>query len=339
MSERFMKNKISIIVPVYNSESTLNHCIDSVINQTIDGWELLLINDGSTDCSGRICEEYCMNDSRIRVIHKKNEGVSVARNVGIENSKGEYVIFLDSDDYLEKNALETALRAGETYAADVVMFGFYYHFNDNNLVKSNKVNNFFCGDNECFVENVFSEVFCKELLNPPWNKLIKKAILLQEQIQFISEFSICEDMIFTLEVLEKSKKIIFLEEPLYHYIYKKGNNLVNKFHANYYEALSFYISKVKPYLRNFGAEKDVVLIMNTFFVNQTIAYFKKIYGNEGYSKEEKYNELVRICKDICFSCSLVDYIPIGIKKKIVCWCIKNKQYRLLHFLYAEILCR
>ena len=331
--------KISIVVPVYNAETTLKSCIDSVVNQSYDEWELWLINDGSRDSSGEICDEYCRSDARIQVIHKQNEGVSVARNTGIEKAQGEYILFLDSDDYLEKDALRKVVDATNRFCADVVIFGFYYHFSESNIFKSNTLSKEFVGTNDQFVFDVFREAFGKELLNPPWNKLVKRELLLHENIQFVSEFSICEDMIFTIEILEKSERIIFLETPLYHYIYKQGSNLVNKFHSNYFEALSFYIARAKEYLVKHHADKEKMGLLDTFYINQTIAFLKRIYVASGYSKEKKYSELIRICQHNDFMDSLALYQPKGVKKKVVAWCIKNKHYRLLHFLYVEILCR
>lgn len=96
---------ISIIVPVYNSEKTLNRCIDSILSQTFHDWELLLIDDGSTDCSGEICDEYAIKDKRVKVFHKGNGGVSSARNVGLNNAKGEWITFIDSDDEIPRMLL------------------------------------------------------------------------------------------------------------------------------------------------------------------------------------------------------------------------------------------
>ena len=98
-----MNPSISIIVPVYNSEKTLNRCVDSILSQTFQDWELLLIDDGSTDRSGKLCDEYALKDQRIKVFHKKNGGVSSARNIGLDHAKGEWITFIDSDDEIPKN--------------------------------------------------------------------------------------------------------------------------------------------------------------------------------------------------------------------------------------------
>ena len=116
---------ISIIVPVYNTEEYLDKCILSIMAQTYADFELLLIDDGSTDSSGSICDKYAAQDSRVRVFHKENGGVSRARNLGIDNSKGDYLLFLDSDDWLASDTFEILHRTLEREDADCVIFGFY----------------------------------------------------------------------------------------------------------------------------------------------------------------------------------------------------------------------
>ncbi len=334
-----MESKVSIIVPVYNVENTLGRCIESIISQTYQNWEMWLIDDGSRDASGKICDNYSRSDARINTVHKANGGVSVARNTGLDKAKGEYVLFVDSDDYLEQNTLELAMNEADSSGAEVVLFGFYYHFQEEDRVVENKGTRIFVGKNEEFVSEMFEEMFRKELLNPPWNKLIKREMLIRNDIRFISEYSICEDMIFTIGVLDACNKIVFLDVPLYHYIYKKEDNLVNRFHGNYFEALSFYVGRVKEYLSRYKASAEMIAEMGTFYVNQTVAYLKKIYAASGYRKEKKYEELRRICEISAFREEVALYVPKGIKKKVVVSCIKHRWYRILHMLYSEVLCR
>ena len=325
--------KLSIIIPVFNVEETLKRCIESILMQAYADWELWLVDDGSTDSSGDICDVYSKQDSRIHVIHKKNEGVSSARNIGIDNATGRYVMFVDSDDYLEGDSLETMINFAEGYDADIVMCGFFYHFEESGEIKPNFVKNTFVGGNSQFVSVLFKEALERELLNPPWNKVIKKKVLEQNQIRFISEYSICEDMIFTMKLLSVSTKIVSLNVPLYHYIYKKGENLVNRFHKNFYEALSAYYELMKRYLETNGALDVLHRDINKLFVDKTISYFKKIYSYDGYDTKTKYRELKRIGEDIRNRDVLCGYKPMGGKKQLVLTCLRYHWYRLLHLLY------
>ena len=324
---------VSIIIPVYNAENTLKRCMESIMCQTYKYWEVWLIDDGSCDASGEICDYYSEADSRIYTVHKKNEGVSAARNVGIDNASGEYVMFVDSDDFLEKNALELLVEAVENYDADVAMCGFFYCLEEKNERTSNYIKDFFVGGNEKFVPQVFQEAFRKELLNPPWNKVIRKSLLERNKIRFVSEYSICEDMIFTMEILKVSKRIAFLNVPLYYYVYKKGDNLVNRFHKNFYEALSAYYDMTVGYLEKYNALSDIYYDTNCFFADKSISYLKKIYTHVSYDNSMKYQELRRICDDLRRRGVLREYKHMGFKKKVVSIGARYKLYRLLHLLY------
>ena len=117
-----MNPLVSIIVPVFNVEKYLEECLDSILNQTYENIEVILVDDGSTDSSGKICDEYLKKDSKIKVFHKTNGGLSDARNYGVENSNGEYIIFVDSDDYLSKYTLEFSIKEIKDAAADILVF-------------------------------------------------------------------------------------------------------------------------------------------------------------------------------------------------------------------------
>ena len=124
--------KISVIVPVYNVEQYVGECIESILNQSFYDIELILINDGSKDNSGFICDEYAKKDNRIKVIHKKNEGVSIARNIGIKNASGKYIAFVDSDDLVDKEIYTTMLQAIEESGSDLVMCRYEKVYSDRN---------------------------------------------------------------------------------------------------------------------------------------------------------------------------------------------------------------
>ncbi len=125
-----LKPKISVIIPVYNVENYLRECVDSVLNQTFSDYEIILVDDGSTDISGKICDKYAVKDDRVNVIHKKNGGLSNARNVGLKKAVGEYIYFLDSDDYIKTDALEKLYNTAISEKADVVFFDGDVFFTD-----------------------------------------------------------------------------------------------------------------------------------------------------------------------------------------------------------------
>ena len=160
-----MKVLISIIVPVYNAENTLNRCIDSILSQTFCNWELLLIDDGSFDRSGKICDEYAAKNQQINVFHKLNGGVSSARNYGLIKSQGEWVTFIDGDDYIEPNYLSTLLS---NVNADLIVSGVKFSNIDGYLLPPCDKTISISEDNKYFLD----KEFCKLYLRTPWAKFI-----------------------------------------------------------------------------------------------------------------------------------------------------------------------
>lgn len=207
-------NVISIIVPIYNAGKTLHRCIDSILSQTYTSWELLLVDDGSTDSSGVICDEYAAQDARVRVFHKENGGVSSARNVGLDNARGEWVTFVDADDYIEENFLKSfegnldadlvvgniqMIRKQEKEEFSSHISPGYY-----NDIKSEVAN---CLTNLCFLA--------------PWGKIFRRQLVLG--LHFDESMCISEDTKYVFSFISRSKSLRVLanseiENCLYVYI-------------------------------------------------------------------------------------------------------------------------
>lgn len=324
--------KVSVIVPVYNVENELKTCIESILNQSYETWELWLIDDGSTDKSPMLCDEYVKKDSRIHVLHKANGGVSAARNSGLQQVTGEYVLFVDSDDYLEKQALERLVTEAESKAADVVLCGFFYRVMHDNSVVKNVADTSFSGDNKELAMTCFAEVFGKDLINPPWNKLIKRSILQENNLQFNEAYSILEDLSFSIQLLEKCSNIVIVREALYNYVYKEQNNLVHKFHSNFFEALLFFDECMSKYSAKV-AEPEIEKIRHHFFCRKTLMFLRKIYKVSGFSNKQKYSELRRICSNERLQTSVTHFETKDKKKRVAFFCMKHRLYLLLHLLY------
>ena len=142
--------KISIIIPIYNSEKYLTHCLDSILKQTYQDFEVILVNDGSTDNSAKICDNYTITDARFKVIHKQNQGVSIARNTGISYAKGEYISFIDSDDWIENDYLKNMINVADS-SSDIIISGAICDYTDKQSKKlSVKDNNFNISDSNKF---------------------------------------------------------------------------------------------------------------------------------------------------------------------------------------------
>lgn len=211
-----MNGLISVIVPVYNVEKYIRQCLDSIINQTYKNLEIILVDDGSTDNSGQICDEYAVKDNRIKVIHKENGGQSSARNTGLDvcTSGGDFVAFVDSDDWLESDMYETLYRDMRRTKADIVVCGYYVEYLKYTAIKNNEEN--FFDSNEIVLENCF---YNKNFQNAVWCKLYNRNIF--NKIRF-PEGRIYEDMLILLEILEQSSSVLITDKILYHY--RQQNN-------------------------------------------------------------------------------------------------------------------
>lgn len=200
--------KISIIVPVYNVEQYLSKCILSVLEQTYQDWELLLVNDGSPDNSDKICEEFAQKDNRIRVLHKENGGVSSARNLGLENAKGDYIMFIDSDDWISNDCLEVCKYEIEKNNLDALQFGFFSIYSDRKLAHINSSTSILSGE-EYIQTNSFNVCV--------WGGIYRRKIIEGNQLRFPIELKLAEDQIFVLSFLKETQRIKYLDRGMYYY--------------------------------------------------------------------------------------------------------------------------
>lgn len=197
--------KISIIVPVYKVEQYLRRCLDSIASQTFTDWECILIDDGSPDKSGAICDEYAEKDSRFRVIHQKNAGVSAARNAGLDVARGEWIGFVDSDDWVEKDCYETALYLADENNADLVQWNMQAFSDKENLEKG-----------RCRKSQKFSfKTSCTYFEPSMCTKLVKKSFV--HNIRFPEGIALSEDRLFALQVYLACENCFYTDKVLYHY--------------------------------------------------------------------------------------------------------------------------
>ena len=216
-----MNPMVSIIIPVYNAEKTIRRCVDSVLNQEYKDTELLLVDDGSTDLSGQICDEYARKDSRVCVIHKENTGVSDTRNLALERARGIYLQFLDSDDWISPDATSLMVRAAGESGCDMVISDFY-------RVVGERVSH--KGDIEPG-GLLTREEFAGFMMEKPadfyygvlWNKLFRRALVEENGLRMDKTISWCEDFMFNLEYIRHTKTIYALHVPIYYYVKTKGS--------------------------------------------------------------------------------------------------------------------
>lgn len=204
---------ISIIIPVYNTERYLEKCIESILSQSYKNLEIILINDGSTDTSALICDLLCNRDNRIKVIHKTNGGVSSARNEGLKYASGDYIGFVDSDDWINKDYFETLYNAITRYDADISICGYVSEMDNGSVAKSTAVSEAIVFNNEEAIKAMFDGTI---FMGHMCNKLYKKQTV--KNIKFEKDIHMYEDLLFNVQTIIKSNKIVFIPSFGYHYV-------------------------------------------------------------------------------------------------------------------------
>lgn len=227
--------KISVIMPVYKVEEYVSRAIESMLNQTFSDFEYLIVDDGSPDKSGAICDEYALKDSRIQVIHKENGGAPSARNAAMKIARGKYFYFMDSDDWAEKTMLEDMYNLAESVNAHYVVAGYYidtYYNEDNHLTLSLSHPDVIYKDKEDFRRHAY-ELFDKNLLYTPWNKLFLAQYLREKDITFPQTF--WDDFPFNISVLRDVKRVAVTSKRYYHFIRARAESETARYVPEMYE--------------------------------------------------------------------------------------------------------
>ncbi len=227
--------KITAIMPVYGVEKFVGKCIESLQAQTFQDWELIAVDDGTPDRSGEICDAYAAKDPRITVIHKENGGAPSARNVAIPKAKGEYLYFVDSDDWAEPTMFEDMYRAATENNAQLVVAGYYIdtYYSDTEYYTQQQVlpAKVFASQQE-FRENAY-KMFDKNLLYTPWNKLFSKQYILDNDIRFRQTF--WDDFPFNLDVMRNVERVVLMDGMYYHFMRARSDSETAKYRSDMYE--------------------------------------------------------------------------------------------------------
>lgn len=271
---------VSVIVPVYNAEKSLKKCVESILKQTYTDFELILLNDGSKDSSLKICEEFAMQDDRVIVISHENRGVAATRNIGLQLAKGQYVQFVDSDDYIEKNMMEKLVVCMDNTNADMVICGYTecsLNYKDIRLPEIEKVIKL------VEIGKEYPTIFEKFLLNSPWNKLYKKEKLKEG---FPEDLSLGEDLIFNLHNMMNMEKVAFVKESFYNYIVWEGG-LNNKYRKNSIEIAERLYLESMNFCNAFSVGKVAETHISNIFMKFFFYGLTDLFRISKYGKKEK----------------------------------------------------
>lgn len=328
---------VSIIVPVYNVERYLSRCVESLLNQTLKDIEIILVDDGSIDCSGKLCDEFLQKDARIQVVHKKNAGQGLARNAGLDIAKGIYVAFLDSDDYMDLDAYRKIVEKLEETNADICCFGYMKHDTDGSVIfKSDLKDEIYegAGIRRRFILHFFGDEPGENELSGVSScmSVFKRCILEKEKIRFLSERVVfSEDSIFCLDFCKTIGKAVVMNQEFYHYCLKP-DSFTKKYQENRYELTWKFCRILQEYARQYGIEGETQTRIRMVFWVTLMDCMKQ----EAVRWSEKgifftYKHL----KDLCErreTKETVNYLTgkkLGIKQNIFLQCIRKKMVVLV----------
>lgn len=229
------KPLISIIMPVYGVEEYVGKAIESVQNQTVGDWEFLIVDDGTKDRSGEICDEYAAKDARLKVFHNENGGAPVARNYAMDRAVGKYYYFMDSDDWIEPTMFEDLLKLAEDNDAQLVVSGFYidtYYNDEEYFTEDKKYKDVVYPSQQAFREDAHN-LFERNQLYTPWNKLYLRSYIEERNIRFQKTF--WDDFPFVLDVIRDIERVVVTEKQYYHFIRKRQESETTKYREGVYE--------------------------------------------------------------------------------------------------------
>lgn len=286
---------ISVIVPVYNVERVLHFCIDSIIAQSYKDFELILVNDGSADNSGEICDQYAERDKRISVIHKENGGVSSARNVGIKKSKGEYICFIDADDYVEQSYLMDLIQYKEENPKfDNIWCGFQTvdNYVNANTLQKNVYNS--KEQKSVVSKNQIMDLHEKWLDSGPVCKLYSRKLIIDNQLSFIETLSLGEDLSFNFQYLDiTDSDILLINKCLYNYYYVNSSSLSSKFYDNLFEIYKKINNTMYNCLRRWECnEEQMTKYYNACFYKYEVVLDNTFAKNSTIKRKYAYNRLI-----------------------------------------------
>lgn len=310
--------KVSIIVPVFQSVEKLDRCIESVVSQKFTNWELLLFDDGSSDGSFELCLNWSKRDGRIKAFHHTNHGVGYTRNTGIEISEGKYILFLDSDDEIRKDALERIVTKAEENDVDILIWGYESYF-------CSKKRNFETLPNvkeglytERQWDDIFWKLYDRNLIHNIGTKLYRSNCIKDNKIRFHQEFSISEDAIFCLQAVTHARRFYVVNEAFYiYYLEQNDKSLSGGYRKNYMKSVDCLYQELQRYRKgDMNVQKHLV------------ATISSICKNEFDLKKKERKKRVFLC----FSEILNSSIFYGAIKDVLSQENGKKIYRVAYFL-------
>lgn len=335
-----MKNMVSIVIPVYNVEKYLHECIESILSQSYTDFEIILVDDGSTDSSGEICDSYA-NNPKVKVIHKQNAGLGLARNTGMEAASGKYVTFIDSDDYWCPNALEELMSAMEREQAETCIGGYTRVSNEGEkLLEEQPQLQVFHTNEEVrklfFPRLMGSAPTKKDAFRPSvWNAVYSLNIIRENKLKFPSErVYIAEDIMFDLDYYLYANRVVTVPSPGYCYRVTPGS-LTQKYKADRFEKVIFLYQAVFEKIKSYGYDDECMLrAKRQFFVYLRSCIKQESVEVSKLSKKAALKNIREICSN-SFTKDCIKSYPVkylGMKQKLFLFFVQNNMSNALYAL-------
>ena len=339
-----MSPKVSIIVPVYNVEKYIHRCVESLINQTLKDIEIILVDDESPDSCPSICDEYAQKDARIKVIHKKNEGLGLTRNAGLEIASGEFIAFIDSDDWVDLTMYETLYNTAKNNQCDTVYCSLQYYYSPNKIIPFKEVN-----EETFFQVRKEIDTFLLDMLAPlptyhsdvkymvsVCKAIYSRNIIRNHHLKFVSERIIAsEDMVFHTQYLKLSEKIGFIPKYFYNY-FQNENSITHTYTETKIERLKKFIQEMDvTFSQYFNQSEYYIRLQRKALHYLRTSLYIKYQITKSHPFIEQIKEFKELCDDEIFSKTLVDYpyhlLPL--KHRLFYFFIKFKITSLLILMY------
>ncbi len=300
------KIRISIVLPTYNVKPYISQCIDSLISQTYENLEILIVDDGSTDGTGALCDELAGGDSRIRVIHKENGGTHTGRNLGIREATGQYIMFLDPDDWLDKETFSELVAKIQESDPDVIRFSYVREFPDHSAFKKNTfLPETLCEGDACkeicrqTMGLVGSELAHPENMNFLASAcfcLYKKSIMDENQLEFfnIHEIATFSDGLFNIRFLQKADRFLYVDKPYYHYRKFASGAATARYRENFLERQLVLFGMLKEIAQAENTEKFQAAFYNRVIFSTMEICLNALKSNQSFRKQ--YKEMKQVLK-------------------------------------------
>lgn len=331
---------ITLVVPVYKiKEEYLKKCLDSILKQTDEHWEAILVDDGSPDNSGSICDEYANRDNRFVVYHQENQGVSVARNKGIDNAKYEWVTFIDPDDWIDLKTVELINEQLKNHDPDILTFGYAREF------KNLSVPEYLIHSNGRVTDELLLDMRLAPLyrllinnqihpytINAIWNKVYKVSYLNQYNIRFEPAARKGQDRVFNLYALDKTDNICYLDELLYHYRNDNEDSIVNRYNPNTVKYSQVVLKLMFNWILDNQKEEIYLSRLNCWICTRLQEYMRLYYFNKkhivSYSSVKQELDALLSTEPYLSAFQSVDWNALSKEERIFVFFVKNRQYRV-----------